>query len=411
MIKRLRKKFILIAMFSVSFVLLVVLGLLNIINYVQTSKNSENILNYLANNNGYFPTYEDKSSSRRSEFGFDFTEETPFETRYFTVLADSSGTVTQINMSHIAAVSATDAYQYAQQVLSRGNTSGMINSYMYLVKDQDDGGQYIVFLDRRAEVESQSQLMFLSLMIAVLSLSVVFLLVSLLSKKVIKPVLENMDKQKQFITDAGHEIKTPLAIISADTDVIEIESGKTEWTDSIRNQTVRLGELIQSMLTLAKMEDSDMTDKFTVFSISELAEDVAGEFRPIAVNDDVTFDTEITPDMEMNGSYQEIRQLMSVLLNNAFKYTNEHGDVILRLYKKSRSVILEVENTADNLPDGDLSKLFDRFYRADNARSRETGGYGIGLSIARAAAEHHKGSIQAKKVNDHLIRFSAVLNS
>ena len=113
----------------------------------------------------------------------------------------------------------------------------------------------------------------------------------------------------------------------------------------------------------------------------------------------------------MNGNVNEIRQLMSVLLNNAFKYTNEHGTIILRLYKKSRAVILEVDNTADDLPEGDLNKLFDRFYRADNARSRETGGYGIGLSIARAAAEHHNGSIQAVRLNDHLIRFKAVLNA
>lgn len=409
MIKRLRKKFILIAMFSVSIVLLVVLGLINVINYLSFMKRSTSILNYLAENNGYFPTYSD-SSPKPHDFGFDLTEETQYETRYFTVLADSSGTVTQINMSHIAAVSATEAYRYAELVLNSNSDSGRINNYMYLVVDQDDG-KYIIFLDRRAEVESMVQLLFLSLMIAVLSLSVVFLLVSLLSKKVIQPVIANMEKQKQFITDAGHEIKTPLAIISADTDVIEIESGKSDWTQSIRNQTARLGELTQSMLTLAKMEDTVSGEKFTKFSVSSMAEEAAEEFRPMSVNEEITFDTEITPNLEMNGNVNEIRQLMSVLLNNAFKYTNEHGTIILRLYKKSRAVILEVDNTADDLPEGDLNKLFDRFYRADNARSRETGGYGIGLSIARAAAEHHNGSIQAVRLNDHLIRFKAVLNA
>lgn len=409
MINRLRNKFIQITMFSVAIVLVFVLGTLNLINFHDRWENAVNILAYLSENDGYFPAYEKYKQNPDHTINFDFTEETPYENRYFSVTA-SHGTITQINMSHVAAVSATQAYFYAKEVLAKGRDVGIIDSYVYMVSSDGDD-EYIVFLDRRTELESLMQLMVLSIVTMVFCLLIVFILVASLSKKAIEPVLENMEKQKQFITDAGHEIKTPLAIISADTDVIEIESGKSEWTESIRNQVVRLGELTQDMLTLAKMEDNQKNETFTKFNISQVAEDIVDEFRPMAVKNQVKFLTEITPDIEINGSEQEIHQLFSVLLNNAFKYVNDQGTIWFHLYKKRSSVILELDNTADNLPDGDLNKLFDRFYRADNARSRETGGYGIGLSIARAACEHHKGNISAKKLDEHKIRFKAVLNA
>lgn len=409
MIRRLRNKFIQITMFSVSIVLVFVLGTLNLINFHDRWENAVNILTFLSENDGYFPAYEKYKQDPDHSINFDYTEETPYENRYFSVTA-SDGTITQINMSHVAAVSATQAYYYAREVLGRDRNVGIVDSYVYMVSSDGDS-EHIVFLDRRSELESMIQLMTLSMVTMVFCLLIVFILVASLSKKAIEPVLENMEKQKQFITDAGHEIKTPLAIISADTDVIEIESGKSEWTQSIRNQVVRLGELTQDMLTLAKMEDSQKNETFTKFNISRVAEEIVEEFRPMAVKNQIQFLTEITPDLEFYGSEQEIHQLFSVLLNNAFKYVNDQGSIRFHLYKKRSAVILELDNTADNLPEGDLNKLFDRFYRADNARSRETGGYGIGLSIARAACEHHKGNICARKLDEHNIRFRAVLNA
>ncbi len=410
MINRLRNKFIQIAIFSVVIVLFLVLGTLNLMNFKDRWDDAVSILTIISENNGYFPDYSKIDRDKDYVQGMLITEETPYETRYFSVSTDSKGTITQINMSHIAAVSATQAYDYAKTALSKHKEIGVINPYFYMI-NRSDKGDYIVFLDRRSELASATQLMVLSFVIAAFCLVIVFLLIAILSKKAIEPYIENMEKQKQFITDAGHEIKTPLAIISADTDVIEIESGKSEWTESIRNQAARLSELTQNMLTLAKMEDSQKSDVFEKFNISELAVSVVEEFRPLSVTDDVEFLIDIMPGIEMNGSKAEIRQLFSVLLNNAFKYTNRNGTIWFHLYRKRSSVILELDNTADNLPDGDLNKLFDRFYRADNARSRETGGYGIGLSIARATCEDHRGSITAKKLNDHKIRFRAVLNA
>ncbi len=403
MVAKLRKRFIIIAMFSVSIVLIGVLSFINIFYFLQINKNADYILKYLSNNDGRFP-------DKKSDSEYPISEETPFETRFFTVRTDSNNMITQINMGHIAAILPSQAYRYAEQVMESGQKSGYLGSYKYMVSESDDGNT-IIFLDRSAEISGLGFLVVSSLTILGVSLAVIFALLSVLSKKILEPIIQNIEKQKQFITDASHEIKTPLAIISADTDVIEIESGKSEWTGSIKEQIVRLNELIKSMLTLSKM-DSEMPDNvITKFNLSALAEQTAEEFTPVAVNEHKTFNIEVLPDIQFTGNKDGVKQLISVFLNNAFKYTNDNGTITLSVFKKGKSVYIDLTNTTDNMPEGDLKRLFDRFYRADKSRSRETGSYGIGLSIAQAVTEQHKGSISAKQMTEDIIRFRAVLNS
>ena len=413
MIKQLQKKFVLIAMCSFLAVIVCIVGGINIAVTIHENEATENILNILSDNDGKFPKNnnhtEPKDFNKRKPF-FDFsmmTEETPFETRFFTVMVDSDNNIIQLDTGHIAAVSPDEAESIALEMLNSGSNSGRYGSYKYRITEQSYG-KLIVFVDRSNQLKTLSTYLIWSCSIGAISLLIVFILVSLLSRRAIKPVIENMEKQKQFITDAGHEIKTPLAIISANADVLELDTGKSEWIDSIRNQTKRLNSLVKSLLELSKVDEGKSTLNMCMFSISDTIEHAVEDFQPIAKKLDKTLVSEITPQLSIKGDSESITRLTGILIDNALKYSDKNGTIKVTLTRNSRGTILAVSNTGCTLKQNELSRLFDRFYRADSSRSRETGGYGIGLSLAKAIVEAHKGKISAK-VDDGIITFKAIL--
>lgn len=412
MIKRLQKKFVLIAMCSFLTVIACIIGGINIAITVYENEFTENILTILSDNDGKFPKYEIYSSYGRfndSYFNFNMiTEETPFETRFFTAIVNYDNSVIRLDTGHIAAISSQEAQDIALEILSADSSSGTYDSYKYRVTNKPYG-KLFVFVDCTNQQQTISTYLVWSISIGVISLLVVFILVSLFSRRAIKPVIENMEKQKQFITDAGHEIKTPLAIISANADVLELDTGKSEWIDSIRNQTKRLNNLVKSLLELSKVDEGKTTLKMCVFPISDIIECTVEDFKPIAKNLNKTLKSEITPQLSLKGNSESISRLAGILIDNALKYSDENGTITVSLSHSGKSTILAVANTGCTLKQNELSRLFDRFYRADSSRSRETGGYGIGLSLAKAIVEAHGGKISAKVNNDGIITFRAVL--
>ena len=230
-----------------------------------------------------------------------------------------------------------------------------------------------------------------------------------MSGHAVSPVVESLEKQKRFITDAGHELKTPLAVISANIDVLEIESGKSEWTISIKNQIKRLNDLIKNLLTLARMDEENLHPVFSDFNLSKAIFDCANSFSAVAESKNKKYDLDIQENITFLGDQNAINQLASLLIDNAMKYSSENGHVRVLLSKEKNSIRFEVSNNCDIMPSGNLNRLFDRFYRADSSRNRETGGYGIGLSVAKAIAQSHGGDIVAKKDGDQIIRFIVTL--
>ena len=228
-----------------------------------------------------------------------------------------------------------------------------------------------------------------------------------LSRRAIRPAVESLKKQKQFITDAGHEIKTPLSIIAANADVLELSAGGSEWLDSIRHQVKRLDGLAADLLTLSKLEEEDRRAAYRTFSLSEAAAETAEPFAIPAAAKGKTLECRIQPGIVYCGDEAAIRRLISILLDNAVKYAAEGGTILLTLAAAGKNVRLEVTNPCDQLPQGDLDRLFDRFYRPEASRSRETGGTGIGLSIARAVVQAHGGKITADRPQEGVIRFTA----
>ncbi|MCM1486038.1 MAG: HAMP domain-containing histidine kinase, partial [Faecalibacterium sp.] len=209
--------------------------------------------------------------------------------------------------------------------------------------------------------------------------------------------------------DAGHELKTPIAIISADAEVLEICEGENEWLTSIREQTVRLDRLVKDLVTLSKLDEEKAKPKFERFDISEAVLDSAMNFETLAKSKGLDFTINVAPDIMYNGNESEIRQLISILGDNAVKYCSENGTIKLSLYKSGKNICIEMFNDCDYIEKDKLERLFDRFYRADSSRSRETGGYGIGLSIAKVVVTRHKGKITATSSDSKSVTFKIVL--
>ena len=325
-----------------------------------------------------------------------FNAETRYITRYFVVEADSSNDIEKIDTAHIAAIDSDTAKSYGQDVLDSGKKSGYLNNYRYLVKNNNEN-KLIVFVDCSMQLDTKYRFLAISCFIAIGAFAVFSIVLIIISKRAVRPYIISMEKQSRFITDAGHEIKTPLAIISANNEVIEMIHGKSEWSDSIKNQVKRLSDLVKQLITLAKM-DEEIKPVFLAFNLSDAVYDVSASFVTLAQTRNKTAELDIEDDLTYVGDEGAIRQLVSVLLDNAVKYTDEGGKIKVSLKKLSKGYMLRVFNQCGNLPNDNLNMLFDRFYRSDPSRSRETGGYGIGLSIAKSIVELHKGKISAVNV-------------
>ncbi len=218
--------------------------------------------------------------------------------------------------------------------------------------------------------------------------------------------MRRIERQKQFVIDAGHEIKTPLAIIRTNTEAMELYQGESKWSKNIKEQTVRLDGLMKNLLMLARMDEGAGKAEAKEFSLDSLLTGMIRGFMPSMEMKEIVLKTRIQPDVILYADRGQIEQLISILLDNAVKYTNEGGEIRILLSGKEKRVRLEVLNTCEQLPDVPADKLFDRFYRGDAARTQRNGGYGIGLSAARSIAAANRGTIHASYLKPNQICFT-----
>lgn len=406
--RRLRRKFILVAMGAVTVVLTLIIAGINIVNYSHVCKMADARLDYiLAGKDGIDWGDESKAEPANGKDAGDsqagirirhfegMTAESPFDTRYFTVTIDA-GQVADVNTARIAAVGAKRAASIAARLHAKGWTSGFSGNYRYTTDVQDDEITY-VFVDCSRELASFHSFLSASVAISCIGWLAVLAIVTVASGAVIRPMVESYSKQKRFITDASHEIKTPLAVIDAANEVQEIESGESEWTQSIHEQVARLTALTERLVFLARMDEGSAGFTMASIDLSEAVDKAAAPFESVAVSRGKRLSMSVATGVRAHADAAAVAQVVELLLDNATRYASEGSVIELSLRAVSRvqgkgATELVVSNAVDELPEGDLDRLFDRFYRADVSRSSKTGGSGVGLSVVRAIAEAHGGS-------------------
>ena len=322
--------------------------------------------------------------------------------RYAAVAFDSSGNIIRTDISHISSITQEEAESAAASLGELADGTGSYNGYMYrLATSKHADGRILILLDNSEQVSSFFSVLIISVGAGVFCWVLMLLFIILLSRKAIAPVARSIEKQKQFVTNAGHEIKTPLAIILANTDALELHNGESKWSKNIRAQTLRLSGLMQNLLMLAKMDESAAKLPMCRFDLSTAVKDTAEAFVEPAALKGVLIDIDIKRDIFVNGNRDSLIQLITVLMDNAVKYTESGGEITAELSCTDRLAVLRIANTCDNVENPE--KLFDRFYRGDSARTQKNGGYGIGLSVAMAIAQLHKGSISAENIDGKLM--------
>ncbi len=418
MFRKLRVKFILISMLSVVLVLGVIMTAINVINYRETLRNADNILSLLAQNQGQFPIMpdmegmEDPPELPEGQFPggpMMMSPELQYESRYFSVLLDKSGNVIFTDTGMIAAVTPEEAEAYAKEVFSSHTEKGFSSDYRYLRISEGENVR-IIFYDCGRSLDSFRTFRKASFLITLTGIVVICLLITFLSGKVVRPVAESYEKQRRFITDAGHEIKTPLAIINADADVI-LSDGENTWADDIKGQVGRLTELTNDLIYLSKMEEGLPEMSMIRTDLTKIVGDSCESFASMFITGNKKLNKDIDAGVYVKGDAKSLSQLMSILLDNALKYSPEGSSTDVSLKHTSKGISLKVTNDTNNQIDKESAKLlFDRFYRTDKSRNSETGGYGIGLSIAQAIVAAHKGKITAQPEDDGKLTIKVIFS-
>ena len=392
MIRRLKIKFIILSMTSLLVLLAVIVAGMNVVNYHSVVKEADDVLAILSKNKGNFPEFDKMKDNREPPH---FSPELPYESRFFSVLLNDSGDVIQVETSRIASVDTGKAIQYAQEIMNAKKERGFVEKFRF-AKSMEENRVRVTFLDCGRKIDSFRDFLGASMGMAVGGLVMVFFAILFFAGRILRPVSESYEKQKRFITDAGHEIKTPLTIIQGNTDILEMELGSNECLVDIQQQVKRLTALTNDLVYLARMEESEHTLKMIEFSVSDVVYETGLSFRTLAQSQNKEFLCNIQPMLSMKGNESGIQQLVSILMDNALKYSPQGGTIVLSLKKQNRWLCLTVFNTTGTVLDKEsLSHIFERFYRRDMSRNSETGGHGIGLSVAKAIVSAHGGKIQA----------------
>lgn len=377
MIKTLQRKFVITAMTAITGLILLLLGAINTANLVMIGQRLDHTLELLGNTGGdvdNLPPVQPRTPEGKP-FPFEIPGahrndyDTFMASNYFVVRFNPNEDAVFVDVSRTSTVSEEDAVVLASQVRSNGLSQGKSGWLRYLVKEDFRQGITVVFLDTSGERGAFLQVLILSIGVGLSCWGLMLASVIFLSKRAIRPVAENTERQKQFVTNAGHEIKTPLAIIQSNTEAMELYNGENKWSRNIKEQTARLNGLVKELLLLARMDEGAAQSEFTDFSLSDLLSEVLEEFAQPMEAKGLAIHTNIVPEITIHADREQVRHLVSILLDNGVKYANDSGRIDISLEKSEGRVKLCLQNTCLAFPQVPPDKLFDRFYRADTART------------------------------------------
>lgn len=409
MIKKLRWKFIAVAMISIIVVLMAIIGTITLINYNKTVDNIDKVLTVLVDNGGKFNNLDfgddnlentdgdnSKDNLNHQKDHGEFTKETPYWTRFFSVKFTNSSPDPAVDTSMIASVSKEEAIDMAKETIDSNSMIGFYGAYRYKVKIADDF-KLVVFVDCTKEMRSIRYFVFTGTWISLVGIIAVFIIVFIFSKIVFNPVKRTYDKQKRFVTNAAHELKTPLTIISVNNELIDAQYNSLDETQAIDKQVKKLTIMINNLTLLSKLDEEDKNvDLKEKVDLTKLSNDLIEPFKVIFESRNIKFNFFVDDNCYIKGNTNLISQLLSLLIDNANKYALTYIDFEVRIVGKG--VELKTSNDAD-IDEKNPNLLLERFYRNDKARGKIEGS-GIGLSVVNEIVKLHKGTIKLNASNN-----------
>ncbi len=423
MIRKLRKKFILAAIAAVILVLALLIGAINALNYRGLVKSADETLQLLAANRGSFPRQMLREQDRPAGPDFPLEDgrdaafgprpggsgELAYQSRYLAAWFGADGALSRLNLDNLASLTEDEAGALAESVYAAGKTAGFAGEYRYC-RAELEGETLILLLNCERELSTFRSFLYASLGISLGGVLAVFLLLLFFSGRIVRPIAESYEKQKRFITDAGHELKTPLTVIRADAEVLQSElEEENEWLTDIRRQTDRLASLTADLIYLSRMEEEKPSLTMQALSLSELTEESAQSFQALARAQNKAFRASAAPGLFVTGDEKALAKLVSILLDNAMKYSPAGGTVALTLEQNGKNARLTVKNSCAPMEKGNAERLFERFAREDRSRNSGSGGFGLGLAIAKAVVEAHRGTIRAESEDGASLTVTAEL--
>lgn len=412
MIRKLKKEFIFTAMIGVSIVLIALLGTLNVINiHTIYGEIKETLLLLSESVDKKFSDFEDIEE----DFSFtDFLEDPKnrqdmiLSSNFFVVRMDADGKPIYVNTKQITSLTENEATHLAVKVQAHKTPLGTYGRYRFHITNIG-GIKTVVFLDISEEIVSFLRILLLSLGLGIVCWGLMLILAIKLSNKAISPVAASIETQKQFITNASHELKTPVSVILSNVEALELYTSQTKWSNNIKNQSLHLTKMVQDLLTLSKIDEKALTVNTEDIPVSDLLQTELNAYQTRINSKNITLYCDLDDNIWGVADRDHLEKLFAILIDNAITYANKNGTIWVRLNERKQHFVFEIENTCDVLPDVPPEKLFERFYRADKTRHYGEGKCGIGLSIAKAIVDSHNGKIDSNYLPENRICFTVYL--
>jgi signal transduction histidine kinase len=404
MLKKLKIRFVATIMIILSLVFILIIGSINYFNYQSNERQITALLKSLVDNDGTIPQDPPVAPNAANPIPPGAYE----RERTFSIKLDPTQTLIAINGSPDLSELSQEMASLMTAVLASGKASGSQDGYRYLVAEKPYG-QILVFVDQRISNEMMDRLITTSLIIGGISLFVLFFISLFLANLMVRPVEEAFEKQKRFISDASHELKTPLAVISVNADVLADDIGANKYLSYIQSESARMNGLVNNLLTLAKLDSMTSQPIFSEFDLSNAVLSIALTFESTAFEENKRYQLNIEPGLRYVGDPDKIKQVTAILIDNAIKHADDEGLVEVTVKKAGDKILLEVFNSGAGIPEDQQAKIFERFYRYDESRSKQTGGYGLGLAIAKSIVDEHRGKIKVKSELNQWAKFIVLL--
>ncbi len=407
MINKLRFRFICISVVALTLAMILVVGAVNVANYISVRAELKNTLRLISENEGKEPVFMfDRNGPVRSRHEKNMLS----EANWFTVYASGEGEILNINLKNMRDPDEDGAMALGEKALSTTDGSGTINGYMFVKRHDGAKGTAITFLNCETRLRAVRMLVLFSALACLGGILLAIAIVALESKRAVRPILRNMEKQKQFITDASHELKTPLTVITTNMELMEMETPGNPWVQGTLKQAGIMRRLVEELVYLSRMEEENAPLSMERLQLDALVKEVAEPFQAMADYMGRQMELRTVP-VQLEGDRESLQRLISTLCDNAVKYAEGEDPIELNVTAEGKNARITVSNEVGApLNKQECDALFERFYRADPSRTKNRqGGFGIGLSIAAAIVEKHRGSIKARMDGEKRLEITCLL--